>query len=587
MKRQHPKWHIFFVQSSIGIGLAFASISFAAQNIDLDLTQNNAQVAVTTAHPLATEAALKILKQGGTAADAAIAAQLMLGLVEPQSSGLGGGGFLIHWHAEHKAITSFDGLATAPKKVTETLATDVDGSKLPILQMSRGGRSVGVPGTLPLLAKVHARFGKLAWPELFKPALDAAVQGFPMPAYMHQILAVPGSAEAHPELLHLYFDANQKVKAIGTPVVNLPYAQILQKIALQGPSAVWTGDEGTALMASLQKGYKPSLMNLQDLQNYQVEERQALCGPFLRYKVCVMPPPSFGGVVVLQMLQMIEAKGQLLDKSPLFNQAEFAHVFAEAGKLAQSDRQFYVGDPSFHHVPAQALVASTYLKQRSQLIQEQALPIYTAGQPLPTAQADVALQATLAAPSSDATTQLAVVDAAGNAVSMTTTNNLNFGSRLMAQGYILNNALTNFASNPKPGEVSPNKMAPGKRPVTSMAPTMVFDQQGQLVTLGGSAGGGQIVDYVSANLIRMLALDQSPIEALSQGHISTAVAQRVQLEKGTAAALLAESLLAKGHKVEVVPMNSGMGFLKRSANGWTGAADPRRDGVAWGFNPTP
>ena len=587
MKRQHPTWHSLFVQASIGIGLAFASISLAAQNTYLDLTQNNAKVAVTTAHPLATEAALKILKQGGSAADAAIAAQLMLGLVEPQSSGLGGGSFLMHWHAEQKAITSFDGLATAPKKVTETLTTDVDGSKLPSLQMSRGGRSVGVPGTLPLLARVHARFGKLAWPELFQPALDAALRGFPMPAYMHQILAAPGAAEAHPELLHLYFDDNQKVKAIGTSVVNLAYAQILQKIALQGPSAVWTADQGTAFMASLQKGYKPSLMTLEDLQNYKVEERQALCAPYLRYKVCVMAPPSFGGVVVLQVLQMIEAKGNLSNTGSLFNQVEFAHVFAEAGKLAQSDRQYYVADPSFHQVPAQALVASPYLKQRAQLIQEQALQTYTAGQPLPTGQTALTQQVTLPAPSSDATSQLAVVDAAGNAVTMTTTNNLNFGSRLMSHGYILNNALTNFASNPKPGDVSPNKMAPGKRPVTSMAPTMVFDEKGQLVTLGGSAGGGQIVDYVSANLIRMLALDQSPIEALSQGHISTAVAQRVQLEIGTAAAQLAESLQAKGHKVEVVPMKSGIGFLKRAANGWTGAADPRRDGAAWGFNPTP
>jgi gamma-glutamyltranspeptidase/glutathione hydrolase len=300
-----------------------------------------------------------------------------------------------------------------------------------------------------------------------------------------------------------------------------------------------------------------------------------------------MAPPSFGGVVVLQVLQMIEAKGNLSNTGSLFNQVEFAHVFAEAGKLAQSDRQYYVADPSFHQVPAQALVASPYLKQRAQLIQEQALQTYTAGQPLPTGQTALTQQVTLPAPSSDATSQLAVVDAAGNAVTMTTTNNLNFRSRLMSHGYILNNALTNFASNPKPGVVSPNKMAPGKRPVTSMAPTMVFDEKGQLVTLGGSAGGGQIVDYVSANLIRMLALDQSPIEALSQGHISTAVAQRVQLEIGTAAAQLAESLQAKGHKVEVVPMKSGIGFLKRAANGWTGAADPRRDGAAWGFNPTP
>jgi gamma-glutamyltranspeptidase/glutathione hydrolase len=585
---QGKLWQTLHVQIGLCIGLALASLSSAAQVAYLDLTQNSASVAVTTAHPLATEAALKILQQGGSATDAAIAAQLMLGLVEPQSSGLGGGSFFMHWHAGQKALTSFDGLAAAPQKVTESLTTDVDGSRLPSAQMSRGGRSAGVPGTLPLLVKVHAQFGKLPWAHLFAPAIEAASKGFPMPAYMHQILAAPGSAEAHPDLLHLYFDDSQKVKAIGSPIVNLDYAQILQKIASQGPSAVWTGGQGASFMASLQKGYKPSLIALDDLKNYKVEERQALCGPYLLYKVCVMAPPSFGGVVVLQMLQMMEAKTANTAK---FNQPEFAHIYAEAGKLAQSDRQRYVADPGYFQVPAKALVANNYLRQRAQLIQEQTLPAYSAGQPLVASQAarpsNLRLDLTPAAPSSDATSQLAVVDAAGNAVSMTTTNNLNFGSRLLTQGYILNNAMTNFASNPKPGEVSPNKMEPGKRPVTSMAPTMVFDDKGQLITVGGSAGGGQIVDYVSANLIRMLALDQTPVEALSQGHISTAIPQRVQLEKGTAAAQLAEPLQAKGHKVEVVPMNSGMGFLKRSANGWIGAADPRRDGAAWGFNPTP
>ncbi|MEN9995840.1 MAG: Gamma-glutamyltranspeptidase precursor [Pseudomonadota bacterium] len=585
---QGKLWQTLHVQIGLCIGLALASLSSAAQVAYLDLTQNSASVAVTTAHPWATEAALKMLKQGGSATDAAIAAQLMLGLVEPQSSGLGGGSFFMHWHAGQKALTSFDGLAAAPQKVTESLTTDVDGSKLPAAQMARGGRSAGVPGTLPLLVKVHAQFGKLPWAHLFAPAIEAASKGFPMPAYMHQILAAPGSAEAHPDLLHLYFDDSQKVKAIGSPIVNLDYAQILQKIASQGPSAVWTGEQGASFMASLQKGYKPSLIALDDLRNYKVEERQALCGPYLLYKVCVMAPPSFGGVVVLQMLQMMEAKTANTAK---FNQPEFAHIYAEAGKLAQSDRQRYVADPGYFQVPAKTLVANNYLRQRAQLIQEQTLPAYSAGQPLVASQAarpsNLRLDLTPAAPSSDATSQLAVVDAAGNAVSMTTTNNLNFGSRLLTQGYILNNAMTNFASNPKPGEVSPNKMEPGKRPVTSMAPTMVFDDKGQLITVGGSAGGGQIVDYVSANLIRMLALDQTPVEALSQGHISTAIPQRVQLEKGTAAAQLAEPLQAKGHKVEVVPMNSGMGFLKRSANGWIGAADPRRDGAAWGFNPTP
>jgi gamma-glutamyltranspeptidase/glutathione hydrolase len=327
-------------------------------------------------------------------------------------------------------------------------------------------------------------------------------------------------------------------------------------------------------------------MTLEDLKNYQVEEREPLCGPYLRYKVCVMAPPSFGGVMVLQVLQMLAEKSNL---GTDFNQPEFAHAFAEAGKLAQVDRHRYVADPAFFKVPAQALVTPAYVKRRAALIQTNTLPSYLPGQPealLADAPSQSMAQSTVA-PSADATSQLAVVDGQGNAVSMTTTNNLNFGSRILVQGYVLNNAMTNFTTSPKPGELAPNKMEPRKRPVTSMVPTMVFDELGQLVTLGGSAGGGQIVDYVSANLVRMLANQASPFEALAQGHISTAISNRVQLEKGTSAAQLAEALQAKGQKIEVVPMNSGMGFIKRSGEGWLGSADPRRDGVAWGFNPTP
>ena len=571
----------------LGLCFIFSLLSSAAfaQSPFFEITQKPAQVAVTTAHPMATEAALQMLQQGGSAIDAAIAAQLMLGLVESQSSGLGGGTFLMHWDAAQKSLTSLDGLAISPQKTTASLTTDVDGSQLPYASMGRGGRSAGVPGTLPLLAKAHAKFGKLAWPALFAPALEAASKGFPMPAYMHQILSAPTAAKDHPDMLALYFDDAQKVKPVGTLIANPDYAKTLQSIALKGPSAIWADGASTDFLAAVQRGFKPSLMTEDDLKNYPVEEREPLCGPYLRYRICVMAPPSFGGVMVLQVLQMLAEKSSL---GTDFNQAEFAHAFAEAGKLAQVDRQRYVADPAFFKVPAKALVNPAYVKQRAALIQSNTLPSYVPGQPEALlAESSGQTLAPTAAPSADATSQLAVVDAQGNAVSMTTTNNLNFGSRILVQGYVLNNAMTNFTTSPKPGEIAPNKMEPRKRPVTSMVPTMVFDEAGQLVTLGGSAGGGQIVDYVSANLIRMLANQLSPFEALAQGHISTAVPNRVQLEKGTSAAQLAESLQAKGQKVEVVPMNSGMGFLKRSRDGWIGSADPRRDGVAWGFNPKP
>ncbi len=566
--------------------LLLQSTTVRSQSPFFEITQKPAQVAVTTAHPLATEAALKMLQQGGSAVDAAIAAQLMLGLVESQSSGLGGGTFFMHWDAAEKSLTSLDGLSISPLKTTASLTTDVDGSKLPYEAMGRGGRSTGVPGTLPLLAKAHAKFGKLAWSALFAPSIEAATKGFPMPAYMHQILSAPSAAKNYPDMLGLYFDSDLKVKPVGTLIANPDYAKTLQNIALKGPSAIWADGAGAEFVAAVQKGYRPSLMTEDDLKNYQVVEREPLCGPYLRYRICVMAPPSFGGVVVLQVLQMLAEKSNL---GTDFNQAEFAHAFAEAGKLAQVDRHRYVADPAFFKVPAKALVNPAYVKQRAALIQTATLPSYLPGQP----EAVLAKAAPHSSPQtsvaniSDATSQLAVVDAHGNAVSMTTTNNLNFGSRILVQGYVLNNAMTNFTTSPKPGEVAPNKMEPRKRPVTSMVPTMVFDESGQLVTLGGSAGGGQIVDYVAANLVRMLANQLSPFEALAQGHISTAIPNRVQLEKGTSAAQLANALQTKGQKVEVVTMNSGMGFLKRKGDGWIGAADPRRDGVAWGFSPKP
>lgn len=589
MNQENRLWvskNCWRLQWVLCMGWLFFSSWCSGQQSYFDITQKSAPIAATTAHPLATAAALKMLQQGGSAVDAAIAAQLMLGLVESQSSGLGGGTFLMHWDAGQKSLTSFDGLAVAPQKVTASLTTDVDGSRLPYSAMGRGGRSAGVPGTLPLLAKAHDKFGKLPWPALFAPALQSATQGFPMPAYMHQILSSPTAAQDHPDLLALYFDENRKVKPVGTLIFNPAYAKILKKIAEQGPAAIWREGEGTEFIAATQTGFKPSLMTVDDLQNYKVVERQPLCAPYLQYKVCIMAPPSFGGVVVLQVLKMLEAKwGPNVD----FNQAEFAHSFAEAGKLAQLDRHRYVADPAFFKVNADDLVKADYLRLRAALIQSQTLPNYAAGQPLTISALPASLEGSqvAAAPSSDATSQLAVVDANGNAVTMTTTNNLNFGSRILVQGYILNNAMTNFTTAPRPGEIAPNKMEAGKRPVTSMAPTMVFDEKGELFTLGGSAGGGQIVDYVSANLMRILANQLSPHDALARGHISTAVQDRVQLEKSSSAANLADALIAKGQKVEVVNMNSGLGFLKRTDAGWIGAADPRRDGAAWGFNPKP
>ena len=550
----------------------------------LSIATQPAKLAVATAHPLATEAALGILVKGGSPIDAAIAAQMVLGLVEPQSSGIGGGTLIMNWDQASGKLASYDGLAAAPAKVTAALTIDVDGKALKSDDVQRGGRSVGVPGTLAVLKDVHARYGKLPWPTLFEPAILLAERGFPMPKYMHNILATPTAAAEHPDLLPHFFGNDGKVLPIGASLTNPEYAGTMKRIAARGPAGLWEEGAGAALIAAAQRGAHHSLMTEADLGAYRAHPREPLCRPFLAHTVCVMGPASFGGVVVLQVLQMLELRPSSPGSASRFdfNDPEFAHYYAEAGRLAQADRLNYVGDPNFTRVPSAALVAGAYVSARAGTINRaRMLKDVTPGNVEPEAKAASLLLAPMAE-TADATSQLAIADAAGNALSMTTTNNLNFGSRLMVGGVVLNNAMTNFTGVPRLGQPAPNRMEAGKRPVTSMAPTIVFDGAGKPVIVGGSAGGGQIVDYISASLVEMLANKRTPGEALAQGHISTAIRGKLQLETGTAIAAQADALRSKGHDVDVVPMVSGLGFLMRRDGGWIGAADPRRDGVARG-----
>ena len=533
--------------------------------------------AVTTAHPLATRAALEMLERGGSPVDAAIAAQMVLGLVEPQSSGVGGGSVLMIWEAASGTLTSFDGLASAPSRVTPSLRTDVDGTRLPRLPIRRSGRAVGVPGTLPAFKAAHERFGKLPWRDLFEPAIRIAEDGFALPPYMHGILAVDNAAKRYPEFVPLYFGADGKVLPVGSIVRNHAYAQTMRRIAERGPRGLLDGGGAARIVAAAQRGYRPTLMTEQDLHGARAVERAPICGPFLAYKVCTMGPPSFGGIVVLQMLQMVEARaGAHFD----FNDPEFVHLYAEAGRLAQADRRRYVGDPGFVTVPTAGMVAPSYVRRRAQSIDPARANLKPEPGRFDVVRAPLISDATNQGPM---TSQIAIADAKGNAVSVTTTINLNFGARIMVDGFVLNDALINFSAAPKPGEYRANQMAARKRPVSAMAPTIVFGPDGRAVAVGGSAGAGFIVDYIASSLIEMLANDRSPAEALARGHISTATPGKLRLEEGTAAESLAPTLRAKGHAVEIKPMVSGLGFLRRRSEGWIGAADPRRDGVAEGW----
>jgi len=531
-----------------------------------------------TANPYATKAALDTLDRGGDPVDAVVAAQAMLGLVEPQMSGLGGGTFVLYWDAATRKLVSFDGLAAAPSHATASLRTALDGSILPRDAVYHGGRSVGVPGTLPVLQMVHRKYGKLPWSTLFQPAVELAERGFPLPEYLHRILILDRiDPHAYPDL-RMYFDAEGKPLPIGTIVRNPAYAETLRRVAARGLAGM-LGDGGAErIVAAAQHGPLPTLMTPADLFAYRPVEREPVCAPFLAYRVCSVGPPSYGGIYLLQVLQMTEARaGGRYD----FDDPAFVHLFLEAGRLARADRAAYVGDPDFVAVPTAGLVSSAYVRARADSIDAaRANPSPNAGVPPGLA----ASRAPSEALAMGGTSQLTIADAAGDVVAMTTTINLGFGSYLMVDGYVLNDVLVNFSAAPRPGHPIANAMAPRKRPYTSVAPTIVFDAGGVPVAAGGSAGGGPIPDYVGQAWIEMLADGATPAQAVAAGHVSTfsREGKKMVLEKGTAAERLAPALRALGHEVEIAPLLSGAGYISRQGEGWIGAADPRRGGNAAG-----
>jgi gamma-glutamyltranspeptidase / glutathione hydrolase len=537
----------------------------------------------STAHPLATRAALQMLAEGGSAIDATVAAQMVLGLVEPQSSGIGGGLLMLVWDATNQGLRSYDGLSAAPARTTASLRTDVDGGMLPAAAVERGGRSVGVPGALAALEMAHRRHGQLPWSRLFGPAIDLATQGYPMSPYIHSILLRDPGAKDHAEFREEFFTAAGQPHPVGTLLRNPAYAASLRSLAAQGVDGFWRSGAADRLVAAAQRGTHPSLMTTADVLAYRATERTPLCAPVRVWRVCTLGPPSFGGVTVLQMLQMLDLRQPAANAAAL-DSAAFWHSYAEAGRMAQADRRQFVGDPDHVAVPLAGLLAPGYLQQRAALIDPaRAAQVVRPGQPAVGAQSHADAQwIAEASVAADQTSQIVVVDAAGRIASTTTTINLNFGARLRVDGYVLNNALTNFSAAPPPGQTLANQMAPGKRPVTSMAPVVVFDAAGQPVLAGGSAGGGQIVDYIARALWEQLWLGHSPAQVLAGGHVTTALAPRIQLEAGTPRAALAEPLRALGHEVVVEPTISGAGFVRKLPAGWVGAADPRRDGVALG-----
>ena len=529
---------------------------------------------IAAANPHAAEAGREILRAGGTALDAAIAAQMVLTLVEPQSSGIGGGAFLLHYAAADGAVTAFDGRETAPAAADESLFLDASGQPLGFWDAVVGGRSVGVPGLLRMLELAHEKHGRLPWPTLLAPAIALAEEGFAISPRLHALVSRDRFLAGQETARRYFYGPDGEPKPVGTILRNPELADSLRRIAWGGIAAFYEGPIGADIVATVRGAAgNPGLMTLEDLSGYRAVERAPLCASYRQWRVCGMPPPTSGGVAVLQMLGVLEpfALGELPP-----NGAGAAHLIAEAGRLAFADRNLFLADADFVPVPVERLLDRDYLRRRADLISLEA----TMGTAAPGLPAETAAMPWQEDPPS--TSHLVVVDARGNAVSMTSSIESGFGSRQMVRGFLLNNQLTDFSFRPEAdGRPVANRVQPGKRPRSSMSPILVLDETGGLVLAVGSPGGSRIIGYVARALIAALDLGLDPQSAVELPHVVNRNGA-TDLEFGSAIQGAAPGLRARGHRLNFRDLTSGLHAIRVTEAGLLGGADPRREGVALG-----
>ncbi|MCW3838372.1 gamma-glutamyltransferase [Sphingomonas canadensis] len=532
-----------------------------------------AQGVVASADPRATEAGREMLRQGGSATDAALAMMLALTVVEPQSSGIGGGGFLLHHDGASGVIDTIDGRETAPESADSRRFLGPDDKPMPFLSAVQGGLSVGVPGNMRLMALAHRRWGKLEWKALFAPAIRLAEEGFdvtpPLAATMK--LLGPVWREKFPQTAALYLDANGEPLPVGTHIRNPALAKLLRQLAEQGPDAFYKGENAAAIVNAV-ASFNPGHMTLGDLESYRAKERPAVCGSYRRFTVCGMGPPSSGATTVLQMLGMLER----FDMKKLGKDSPQAWLLiGEAMRLAYADREKYLGDGDFVPVPVAGLLDPDYLKRRSRLIAPgRARGSYQAGSPPGAPRRTVAVQA-----ETPGTTHFVAVDRNGDIVSMTSTIEGPFGSQLIANGMALNNELTDFTFAPeKDGAPVANRVQAGKRPLSSMAPTIVYDENGKPVLALGSAGGKRIIMHVMKTLVGVLDWGLPADQAIALPNIFFDD-QGLTIEANGEGTALAAGV-ARIAPARAVDMTSKVTALERTAAGWRGAADPRSVGTA-------
>lgn len=546
--------------------------------------------AVAAANPLATDAGYQVLKAGGNAIDAAIAVQMVLNLVEPQSSGIGGGAFLMLYDGDE--VRAYDGRETAPQGVNGELFLQ-EGEPMAFNDAVVSGLSVGVPGTLRMLEKAHAEHGELEWAELFKPAITLAEEGFSVSNRLHTSLANDEFLRQDPVASQFYYDADGEPIAVGETLKNPALAAVLRRVAEQGSAAFHEGAVAQDIVERVQSHpERPGGLTLEDMSGYEALNREPLCTPWQQWEVCGFPPPSSGHLTVMQILGMLDQ--QPLLEAPLDNGASssgWLHQFLEASRLAFADRGRYIADPDFVEAPGgdwSLMLNPDYLEQRSALIEEMSMG--DSAEPGNPGELAVSWASQPDQPEYG-TSHISIVDEEGSAVAMTTTIEQAFGSRIMsdggtglAGGFLLNNELTDFSFVPEiDGEPVANRVEPGKRPRSSMSPTLVFDQDtGELVASLGSPGGAAIIHYTARTLVALRDWGLSAQEALNLPHAIT-LGGDVYVEEGRFPEATIESLRERGHTVSERELTSGLQAIRRLNDGSLfGGADPRREGVVMG-----
>jgi gamma-glutamyltranspeptidase/glutathione hydrolase len=559
--------------------------SFAAQSTDsiapeaaTGLTQQNLvegkEWMIASANPYASEAGAEMLRKGGNAIDAMVATQLVLGLVEPQSSGIGGGAFLVYWDAKKKALTTFDGRETAPLEVTPQLFQDDKGQPLKFYDAVVGGRSVGTPGTIKLMWDTHQKLGKLDWKTLFEPAIKLAKDGFTVSPRLATLVKNDQEyLQRSPAAKAYFFNQDGSPITAGQDLKNPDYAKTLQAISDNGAVAFYQGDIAKRIVNTVRnETTNPGVLNLIDFTAYQVKEREPVCAPYRQYSICGMGPPSSGALTLGQILGML-SHYPLSDMGK--DDVQSWKLLGDASRLAFADRGKYMADSDYVPMPTQGLLDTDYLEKRAELLKgKQALTETSAGSPPWSHANNYALDEAIELPS---TSHFSIVDKDRNVVSITTTIENGFGSRLMVGGFLLNNELTDFSFRSQvDGVPIANRIEPGKRPRSSMAPTIVMENNKPYMAIG-SPGGSQIIGYVAKTLVAHLDWGLNLQQAIDLPNMNNRFGA-FEIEKDTAAEAWGPKLEKLGFTIQVKALNSGVQAIKLQGDSLIGAADPRREG---------